>query len=182
MKPIYVWDWVMTFLGHLEWLLEKGFEYWGQKWAVIFCHFALSPSLNCFWEVYYSVSPNICIFSLLKTFISCVIKHVTLQPSSRDEIFFTRFANPHPKSGFSPVWLSIWFLRVQCNKIYLSQTLQYLEQRVDSRSSSLHDLFNTGSASSCPENGFSPVWRCLWFLRVLLRINYNSHSSQFRIS
>ena len=33
MKPIYVWDWVMTFLGHLEWLLVKGFEYWGQKWA-----------------------------------------------------------------------------------------------------------------------------------------------------
>ena len=159
MKPIYVWDWVMTFLGHLEWLLEKGFEYWGQKWAVIFCHFALSPSLNCFWEVYYSVSPNICIFSLLKTFISCVIKHVTLQPSSRDEIFFTRFANPHPESGFSPVRLSIWFFRVQRDENYQSQTFRVLEQR----------------------GGFSPVCTSRWFSKALLRNDPLSQMLQDRV-
>ena len=110
----------MTF-GKGVWVLRA-------KMGRDFCHFALSPSLNCFWEVYYSVSPNICILSLLKTFISCVIKHVTLQPSSRDEIFFTRFANPHPESGFSPVWLSIWFFRVQRDENYQSQTFRVLEQ------------------------------------------------------
>ena len=29
---------------------------------------------------------------------------------------------------------------------------------MDRRSSSLHDRLNTGLKSSCPENGFSPVW------------------------
>ena len=39
----------------------------------------------------------------------------------------------------------------------LNQASPSVKELVDLRSSSLHDLFNTGLASSCPENGFSPV-------------------------
>ena len=58
---------------------------------------------------------------------------------------------------------------LQCGRLCASQRFQ------------LTWTFFTGFTKSGPENDFSPVWKTMWFFKIVLDMNFLSHYSQIRV-
>ena len=79
-------------------------------------------------------------------------------------------------------FLSAWTFY---HRIHKSGSWKWLFSSVEDyvllKDSSWHELTFTGFTNSGPENGFSPVWKTMWFFNIALYMNFLSHDSQIRV-